>query len=125
MVLTPRKIIYLAVSNYLTPEISDALFDEISKRHPLTDNSFLKIVGKYFDFNLLKDRPFIKEDIWIFNYLMYQVKKNDDFNPLRSGEEISLKGRLPKKALIVKYENQIILPQYKLLESAHKILKYL
>lgn len=125
MAFTPRKIIYIAVSNYLTDDRAAALFDEISKRHPLTDNSFLKIIQEYFDFKLMRDKPIVKEDIWIFNYLMYQIKKKDDFNPLKVGEEISLKGRLPKKALIVKYENQIIQPQYKLLESAHKILKYL
>lgn len=91
----------------------------------MTDNSFLKIISKYFDFNDLKNKPFIKEDIWIFNYLMYEIKKKGNFNLLKSGEEISLKGSIPRKGLIIKYEKEIILPQYKLLESVNNILKLL
>jgi len=53
---------------------------------------------------------------------MYQTHHKDDFNPLKSGEEISLKGRLLKKGLIIKYENQIIIPQYKLLDAAYEAL---
>jgi hypothetical protein len=122
MVLSPKIVIYFAVANYLPKEKADALLNEIIAKQTLRDTTFLKIVGKYFDFKLMRDKPFVKEDIWIFNYLYYQCKKKDDFNPLKSGEEISLKGRLLKKGLIVKYENQIIIPQLKLLENAYEII---
>ena len=100
MITSPRKVLYLAISNYLTPEKAEAFYEEVWKKHPLSDNAFLKIAGKYFDFNDFKNKPYIKEDIWLFNYLMYQLKHKDDFNPLWAGEKISLKGRLPKIGLI-------------------------
>jgi hypothetical protein len=122
MVLSPKIVIYFAVANYLPKEKADALLNEIIAKLTLRDTTFLKIVGKYFDFKLMRDKPIVKEDIWIFNYLYYQCKKKDDFNPLKFGEEISLKGSLLKKGLIVKYENQIIIPQLKLLENAYEII---
>jgi hypothetical protein len=125
MVFSPRLIIYLAVANYLPKNKADALLNEITKKPSMRDSTFLKIVAKYFDFKDFRDKPYIKEDIWLFNYLMYQVKQKDDFNPLKSGEEISLKGRLLKKGLIIKYENQIIIPQYILLDEAYETLNEL
>ncbi|MBX3164201.1 MAG: hypothetical protein KF900_06935 [Bacteroidetes bacterium] len=123
MTFTPRKIIFLVVSQYLTDATSEIILTEICKQRRLSDNTFIKIIEKYFDFKTLRDKPIIKEDIWIFNYLMYQVNHKGNFNPLNSGEEISLRGRLPKKGLIIKYEKQIILPQYKVLASAKEILQ--
>jgi hypothetical protein len=88
MVLSPKIVIYFAVANYLPKEKADALLNEIIAKLTLRDTTFLKIVGKYFDFKLMRDKPIVKEDIWIFNYLYYQCKKR----------------------IIVKYINQINIP---------------
>ncbi len=52
---------------------------------------------------------------------MYEIVKKDNFNPLKIGEEISLKGKLPKKGLIKKYEEEILIPQKKYLDASGKI----
>jgi hypothetical protein len=121
MNLSPKKIIFLAVSNYLSAEENEKILKELSELKRMGDVTFLKIISSYFDFNRFKDKPFIKEDIWLYNYLMYEIVKKDNFNLLKIGEEISLKGKLPKKGLIKKYEEEILLPQKKYIDASGKI----
>ena len=123
MVLLPRIIIFHAVSNYLTTEQCEAFKTDLIKYVKLTDKQFVKVLERHFDVRFFRDKPIIGEDIWLFNYLMYGNKKSDDFNLLKSGEEIALRGSFIKKGLIVKYEKQIILPQLRLLDEAVNILK--
>lgn len=113
MVLNPKQIIYLAISKYLSTEKKDSLIKELSKFDKLSDMKFIKIIETYFDFNLLKNKPKIPQDIWIYNYLMYENRKKDNQNIFDIGEKIEFKGKLLKKGLIVKYEKEITLPQLK------------
>ena len=125
MKLTPKHIIYIAVSNYISSEEADKIKMEIAKYKRLSDLKFIRIIETYFNFNMLRDKPVIPEDIWLFNYLMYDNKKADDHKLFEIGEKINFKGRLLKKGLIIKYENKIIMPQLKALERANKILQNL
>lgn len=125
MKLTSKHIIFIAVSNYINAEEADKIKTEIAKYKRLSDLKFIRIIEKYFNFNMLRDKPVIPEDIWLFNYLMYDNKKPEEQKLYEIGEKINFKGRLIKKGLIVKYENRVILPQLETLRSANKILKEL
>ena len=123
MRLSPKKVIYLAVSNYLSPDDAKILLAELAAKDGRHDNTFLKITGKYFDFNLLKDKPYIPEDILIYNYLMYQLKPKITHNLFTKHQQITMSGRFPRSGLIVRYENRIVLPQLRLMEEAYKLIK--
>ena len=125
MKLSPKHIIFIAVSNYLDTEQSFQIRDDISKYNRLPDLKFIRIVEKYFDFSLLRDKPSIPEDIWLFNYLMYENRKKEDQKLFEIGEKINFRGRLLKKGLLVKYENKVIMPQLKALQEANMILSNL
>lgn len=122
MILSPKHIIFIAVSNYLNTEQSARLRDDISKFNRLPDLKFIRIVEKYFDFNILRTKPAIPEDIWLFNYLMYENRKKEDQKLFEIGEKINFKGRLLKKGLLVRYENKVILPQLRALQEANMII---
>lgn len=123
MIYLPRTILLFAAQNYLNKEQMEILHKDLCRYKKITDRLFLRSLGKYFDFRWFRDKPFIPEDIWLFNYLMYETKKPDNFNPLDFGNTIALKGRLLKIGLIAKYERKIILPQLNLLFEAKMILK--
>lgn len=125
MKLTPKHIIFITVSNYLSEEQAAQLKNDICKFTRLPDLKFIRVVEKYFDFNTLKTKPLIAEDIWLFNYLMYDNHKKEDQKIFDIGEKINFKGRLLKKGLLIKYENKIILPQLKALLQANMILSAL
>jgi hypothetical protein len=111
MILSPKHIIFIAVSNYLPVEQMNKLKQELSLFSRLTDMNFITIVETYFDFATLRDKPVIPEDIWLLNYLMYDNHKKENQRLFNSGEKIEFKGRLLKKGLLIKYNNSVILPQ--------------
>jgi len=105
MVYQPRLILYLAVKNYLTEEQFENLKTDIAEKGTKRDMSFLKVIKKHFDIELFRIKPYIWQDIWLYNYLLYEVKN-----------------KFIRKGLIAKYEREIFLPQQKILEEAKKIL---
>jgi len=125
MKLNPKHIIFIAVSNYLSAEDAAKLKNDIISFKRLPDSKFIKLVEQYFDFNLLRDKPLIPEDIWLFNYLMYENKKREDKKLFEIGEKINFKGKLLKKGLVLKYETQIVLPQLRALQQAQMIISVL
>lgn len=76
MKLSPQHIIFIAVSNYLSVEQCHALKNDFIKYQRLSGQMFIDIIEKYFDFKNFRDQPFVPEDIWLFNYLMYDTRKN-------------------------------------------------
>lgn len=109
MVYSPRFILYVAVKNYLTEEQLDDLRTDISKKGVKGDKTFLNVIKKHFDIELFRTKPFIWQDIWLYNYLMYDVKTI----------------KFPRVGLIAKYEKEIVLPQKKILEQAKEILNFI
>lgn len=107
MIYTPRYIIYNAVCHYLDKETKEKLDRSPGKSEKITDASFIKIIGQHFDFMRMRDSPRIKEDLWLFNYLMYENTKKDNFPMTDIGNRIAFKGRLVKKGLILQYEKKI------------------
>ena len=125
MTLTPKHIIFIAVSNYLTPEQSLEIKNEFIKYKRVTGNKFIEIIEQYFDFKMLRDKPLIKEDIWLFNYLMYDVVKKGSKKINDVGEKIIVTGGLKKTPLLKKYEELIIKPQLKAIQTANLIISSL
>jgi hypothetical protein len=105
MTYTPRFIIYLAVINYLSEEQIEKLKKELGESNLKQDRRFLTIIKKHFDIEQLKDKPFIWQDIWLYNYLHYEIKS-----------------RLPRKGLIAKYEREIIIPQKKFSDELKELM---
>jgi hypothetical protein len=121
MKLTPKHIIFIAVSNYISTDAISDIKNEISKHKRLSAQRFIDIIQNYFDFDTLRDRPIIPEDIWLYNYLMYDnnIKGNISFV---EADKIIIAGRFRITELIRKYEKVVILPQLLAIKQAGKIL---
>jgi hypothetical protein len=123
MTLTPKHTIFIAISNYLTVEINKQLRTELSKNKSITSKKFIEIIEKYFDFKILRDKPIIPEDIWLFNYLMYDNAKDQKLFDV--GEKVNVSKGLRRTPLIRKYESKIIIPQLRALTEANMLLENL
>jgi hypothetical protein len=93
----PRYIIYFAVSRYLDDRTCSEVWKKFGTEFPKQDRKFLSIMKQHFNFELMKDKPFIWQDIWIYNYLKYDY---DGHKFKRSG-------------LLAKYERDIVIPSEK------------
>jgi hypothetical protein len=93
MKYSPRTIIFTAASKYLSPEATEKIKHELIKENVKQDRKFLAVVKRHFDFNVMKDKPFIPQDIWIYNYLLYETES-----------------KFKKNGLIAKYEREITIP---------------
>jgi hypothetical protein len=123
MTLTPKHTIFIAVSNYLTDEINKQLRTELSKNKSITSKKFIEIIEKHFDFKILRDKPIIPEDIWLFNYLMYDNAKDQKLFDV--GEKVNVSKGLRRTPLIRKYESKIIIPQLRALTEANMLIENL
>lgn len=123
MIYLPRTIILFAAQNYLSEDKIEMLRNDLCRYKKINDRLFIRSLEKVFDITWFRDKPFIPEDIWLFNYLMYETYKPENFNPLDFGNKIGLKGKFLKIGLIAKYERRVIIPQLKLLFEAKMILK--
>ena len=122
MTLNPKHIIFIAVSNYLSLERAFELKTELSSAKKLSAQIFIQIIEKHFDFKSFRDKPIIPEDIWLYNYLMYDNNKKGQLHLSEIGEKIHVCASFRKSPLIKKYESKIIVPQLKALRDANKIL---
>ncbi len=125
MILTPKHIIFIAVSNYLSADDSIKLRSDLSTNKSITGQKFINIIERYFDFKILRDKPLIPEDIWLFNYLMYDNAKKEKQKIFDIGEKVNVTAGLKRTPLIKKYETKIILPQLKALQEANMIISTL
>ncbi len=102
---SPRYIIFIAVSRYLTQEQIAKIKDDLGKENPKQDRKFLTILKRYFDFEKMRTHPYIWQDIWIYNYLLYDFRTKFTRHPL-----------------INKYEREIIKPSEMLLKEYLELL---
>ena len=106
MKLSSNAIILIAVSNYLTEEEWFNLKTEVVTKDIKQERKLLTTIEKYFDIEKFKDKPYIWQDIWIYNYIKYDSKSK------------------PKhKRLLAKYEREIIIPSYRTLNKFIELLK--
>ncbi len=103
--LNRRYILYWAVTNYLSVAETEKLRFELGKELPQQNKKFLAIVKKYFDFEMLKNKPVIKEDIWVYNYFQY-----------------GLKNKVEYRWLLKKYYDEIIVPSERKVEEMKALL---
>lgn len=102
-----RFVLYVAVQNYLTVEKSKELLTDLGRRK-LGDKEFINTIKKHFDIELFRTKPFIWQDIWIYNYLMYEATT-----------------RLVRSKLINRYSKEIITPQKFAIDEVKNILAQL
>ncbi len=108
MKYTPRLIIYLVIINYLSVDQIESLKKELGSSSLKQDRKFVRIIKAHFDIEQFSTKPFIWQDIWIYNYLQYEVKS-----------------KLPRNGLIAKYEKEIILPMNLVLNEFKEIVAIL
>lgn len=106
MKYSPRKVIFCAVERYLSDHAYTAVLEDIGKEFPKQDRKFLAILSRYLDFDLLKDKPVIWQDIWIYNYLKYEYTGS----------------KLVRNGLLAKYERDIILPTEKSFKALMEVI---
>ncbi len=95
---TPKYIIFWAVSNYLSGSELEALIAEFTKGSHNRKVPFFPIIEKHFDFERFRTQPIFWQDIWIYNYINYEIIKED-------GRTI-----FPRTALLKKYDKEIMTP---------------
>lgn len=93
----PVYIIYKQACKYLTREEEDDLVKKLAKYKDFKGRPFYNAFLKNFDIEVFKDKPLILEDIWLYNYIKYEV--TDDY--------------LPRVGLIAKYEKKVFRPSLK------------
>ncbi len=93
----PVYIIFRQICKYLNKEEEAKLINKLSKLKRFDGRPYLNILLKNFDIEVFKVNPVIPEDIWLYNYLKYEVTPK----------------RIPRKGLIAKYETKIFLKELK------------
>lgn len=98
----PKFILLWVARNYLNEVEFKKLLDKV---YPCkSDRKFYKVFMANFDIEILRRKQIVWQDIWIYNYLLYDCKD-----------------KLPKNQLIYNYEKEFVIPT----EETLKELKYL
>jgi hypothetical protein len=95
-------VIYAAVQNYLTEQQLDSLRKDLGQK-ALSNSGFIKTIRKHFDIERFRTQPFFWQDIWVYNYLMYDMNKG-------------------RRILLNKYIKEIIEPQQQAYKQLAEIL---
>lgn len=106
MKYSPRYIIYWSVCNYLSEKDREKLKKNLAKGNFTQDRRLLTEIGKVFNLETMIKKPLIPEDAWIYNYIMYDMTT-----------------KFPRKGLIVRYENRIVIPAEKAFQHFLEWLK--
>ena len=125
MKLFPKQIIFIAVAKYLSDEELSSLINEYRDYVRLTGPRFIQITKKYFDFERLRLAPIIAEDIWIYNYLMYETKRREDSKITDIGNVLDPVGTLPNTPLIKQYASKVVKPNLQKYKDEGLILRIL
>lgn len=91
---SPLYIIYTQACKYLTEDEVKDLSDKLAKGTDKQGRIFLRIFLQNFDIELFKDKPLIPEDIWLYNYIKYEITSK----------------KIPRIGLIKLYEKTIFKP---------------
>lgn len=93
----PTYIIFKQACKYLNEKEIVELENKLSKYKDFTGRHYYKALITNFDVELFKDKPIIQEDIWLYNFIKYEV--TDDY--------------IPRVGLIAKYEKKVFIPSLK------------
>jgi hypothetical protein len=101
----PRYIIFWAVTNYLTVNEEEGLISDLVKQNPIQDRKFLRIVSEHFNFEKFITSPYLKEDAWLYNYMLYE-----------------LDGKMKRRGLINRYDREVLIPAMKITDKLKEII---
>ncbi len=99
----PQIILLWVARNYLNEAEFKRLLDSLYKCN--RDKLFLHNFLKNFDVELLRTKPIIWQDIWIYNYLTYDCKE-----------------KLTKTQQLLNYEREFIIPAEETLKELKNML---
>lgn len=92
MNLSPLDIIFKQMCKYLNKDEEEKFIKKLSKLKRRDGRPFLKTLLKNFDIEVFKDSPLIPEDIWLYNYIKYEITSKS----------------IPYSGLIAIYERKVI-----------------
>ena len=92
MNLSPLDIIFKQMCKYLNKDEEEKFIKKLSKLKRHDGRPFLKTLLKNFDIEVFKDSPLIPEDIWLYNYIKYEITSKS----------------IPYNGLIAIYERKVI-----------------
>ena len=92
MNLSPLDIIFKQMCKYLNKDEEEKFIKKLSKLKRRDGRPFLKTLLKNFDIEVFKDSPLIPEDIWLYNYIKYEITSKS----------------IPYSGLIALYERKVI-----------------
>ncbi len=88
MIHPPVYIIYNQVCKYISEEEKVEMDKNINKLKKMYGKQHLKVILNHFNIELFKDKPIIPEDIYLYNYIKYDITEK----------------ALPRSGIIQKYE---------------------
>ena len=92
MNLSPLDIIFKQMCKYLNKDEEEKFINKLSKLKRRDGRPFLKSLLNNFDIEVFKDSPLIPEDIWLYNYIKYEITSKS----------------IPNNGLIAIYERKVI-----------------
>lgn len=93
MKYSPLYIIYSQACKYLSGNELEEFKNKLSKVNNHHGRMFLRTFLQNFDIEVFKDNPLIPEDIWLYNYIKYEITEK----------------KIPRDGLIKLYEKNIFL----------------
>ncbi len=92
MNLSPLDIIFNQMCKYLNKDEKEKFINKLSKLKRRDGRPYLKSLLNNFDIEVFKDSPLIPEDIWLYNYIKYEITSK----------------KIPYTGLIAIYERKVI-----------------
>ncbi|WP_300979257.1 hypothetical protein [Flavobacterium sp.] len=86
----PIDLLKIRVLDYLTNEDQFSLIEKIAKKK--THREVLSVILKNFDIDIFKNSPLMLEDIYLYNYIKYEITSS----------------KFPRTSLIMKYERRLL-----------------
>lgn len=86
----PIDLLKIRVLDYLDQEAKNSLVEKIAKK--ITYKEMLAVILKNFDIEIFKNSPLMPEDIYLYNYLKYEITST----------------KFPRTSLIMKYERRLL-----------------
>ncbi len=67
-----KYVLFFAAYRILSPIEREALIEDFAREKPVNLPKFMAVLNRHFEILWLKDKPFIWQDIWLYNYLAYE-----------------------------------------------------
>jgi hypothetical protein len=67
-----KYVLFFAAYRILSPNERKALIEDFAREKPSNLRKFMAVLNRHFEILWLKDKPFIWQDIWLYNYLTYE-----------------------------------------------------